>query len=84
MIRLLFHGLAVLHLGPGVAFAWMALGCGGDLPWLDDWCGDGSIAYFLQVTVVVWLVLGAASAWWLRVHARPPAGPAPAGSGSAP
>lgn len=65
MFRLLMHALAILHLGPGLAFAVLAFGCG-DPPWWQAACGPSQIRSFVWLTLGGWVVLGAGSAWWLR------------------
>lgn len=67
MLRILFHALAVLHLGPGIAFALLAFGCDGMEPALGTVCSATSpMKFFGIVTLVSWGVLGVISAWMLR------------------
>jgi hypothetical protein len=67
MLRILFHALAVLHLGPGIAFALLAFGCDGADPALGGLCSAASpMKFFVVVTLVCWVVLGAISAVLLR------------------
>jgi len=66
MLRVLFHALAVLHLGPGIAFALLAFGCEGAEPALGGLCGASPLRFFLVATAAGWVVLGAASALILR------------------
>lgn len=65
-IRLLFHALAVLHLGPGIAFALSAFGCEGSSPALGGLCAASPMKFFSVATLVAWVVLGAVSAWLQR------------------
>jgi hypothetical protein len=58
MLRVLVYGLAVLHLGPGIAFAVLAFGCDPSQPYLGALCEQGSLGAFLGITLVIWLVLG--------------------------
>lgn len=58
MIRTLLYALAVLHLGPGIAFAVLAFGCDSGLPLLDALCGKSEMRSFLVLTGVLWVVLG--------------------------
>jgi predicted cobalt transporter CbtA len=78
MLRILFHALAVLHLGPGIAFALLAFGCDDGAPALGAACSATSpMTFFIVTTLVGWVVLGAASAWFLRRSpASDDAGPA--------
>lgn len=79
MLRILFHALAVLHLGPGIAFALLAFGCEDSAPALGAACSATSpMTFFIAATLISWVVLGAASAWMLR---RAPAG-TPGSTGS--
>lgn len=79
MLRILFHALAVLHLGPGIAFALLAFGCDDGAPALGAACSAASpMTFFIVVTLLSWAVLGGISALILR---RAPAG-APGSTGS--
>jgi hypothetical protein len=72
MLRTLFHGIAVLHLGPAIAFALLAFGCDGVDPALGRWCAAGSMKFFAVATLASWVGLGAISAVILRAgRARP-------------
>lgn len=62
MLRTLLAALAILHLGPGIAFALIAFGCDGAAPALGSVCGQGGFASFAWITVAAWVVLGAAYA----------------------
>lgn len=74
MLRILFHALAVLHLGPGIAFALLAFGCDGVEPALGGLCAAASpMKFFIVVTLVSWVLLGAVSALILRRGGRSPA-----------
>lgn len=78
MLRILFHALAVLHLGPGIAFVLLAFGCDGLEPALGSVCSASSpMQFFLAVTLLSWVVLGAISAGLLRQGRRKAAGHAP-------
>lgn len=67
MLRILFHALAVLHLGPGIAFALLAFGCDGMEPALGTVCSATSpMKFFGIVTLVIWVLLGTLSALMLR------------------
>ena len=67
MLRILFHALAVLHLGPGIAFALLAFGCEGLEPALGLVCSATSpMRFFGIVTLVSWVLLGTLSALMLR------------------
>ena len=58
MIRTLLYALAVLHLGPGIAFAVLAFGCDSGLPLLDALCGKSEMWSFAVLTGGRWVVLG--------------------------
>lgn len=58
MLRTLLYGLALLHLGPGIAFAILAFGCGAAHPLLGAACGRNAFLSFALITVGSWLVLG--------------------------
>jgi hypothetical protein len=59
MLRTLLLFLALLHLGPGLAFALLAFGCEGTTPALPGGvCGRGGLAAFAGLTVLAWLLLG--------------------------
>lgn len=66
MLRALVYGLAILHLGPGIAFAVLAFGCDPSQPLLGALCERSGFGAFVQITAVAWLLLGA-GAW---VHWR--------------
>ena len=67
MLRILFHAPAVLHLGPGIAFALLAFGCDGLEPALGSVCSATSpMKFFGIVTLVSWVLLGTLSALMLR------------------
>jgi hypothetical protein len=65
MLRILFHALAVLHLGPGIAFGLLAFGCDGVEPALGGLCGGSPMRFSVVATLVGWVVLGGLSAVWL-------------------
>ena len=52
MLRALIYGLAILHLGPGLAFAVLAFGCDPSLPWLGPVCQTDTIRTFGLLTLV--------------------------------
>lgn len=56
MLRILVYALAILHLGPGIAFAVLAFGCG-EPPWLGPLCGKSEISSFIYITLTLWLVM---------------------------
>ena len=62
MLRIAVHALAVLHLGPGIAFALLAFGCDGPESLLGSLCSPSPMRFFVVVTLCSWVVLGAASA----------------------
>lgn len=57
MIRSLLVGIGILHLGPGIAFALLALGCDGDELLIAARCAQGGLTGFAQLTALVWLLL---------------------------
>lgn len=63
MLRTLLAALALLHLGPGLAFAVLAFGCEGVAPVLGDFCARSQLGSFLVITLAVWLP-GAVALWW--------------------
>ena len=71
MLRIVVHALAVLHLGPGIAFALLAFGCDASEPLLGSMCTANSLRFFVVVTLVCWVVLGAASAVLIRSQSAP-------------
>ncbi len=58
MLRALIVGLALLHLGPGLAFALLAFGCEGATPFLESVCESNVFSSFARLTVGGWLILG--------------------------
>jgi len=77
MLRLLLVGLTLLHLGPGLAFALLAFGCGDAALRPAPLC-DGGVAAFLRLTVALWGALALAAWCWAAIrgeraqpHARP-------------
>jgi len=85
MLRTLLYGLAILHLGPGLAFAIVAFGCEGAAPFLGAACGKNAISSFVALTVGGWFILSAGLAavllWRRARHASDPStsavGPSP-------
>jgi hypothetical protein len=57
MLRALLYGLAILHLGPGIAFAVLAFGCDPSQPLLGAICQKDAISAFIGLTLIFWLVL---------------------------
>ena len=57
MLRALLYGLTILHLGLGVAFALLALGCEGETPYLGAICGKSVFSSFALLTAGGWLIL---------------------------
>jgi hypothetical protein len=57
MLRALLYGLAILHLGPGIAFALLAFGCEGANPYLGAICGRNIFSLFALLTAGGWLIL---------------------------
>ena len=70
MIRALLYGLAILHLGPGIAFALLAFGCDPLQPFLGALCQKYTVISFIGLTLVFWLVLGLAGAALLTLGRR--------------
>jgi len=68
MLRALITGLAILHLGPGFAFALLAFGCEQPPLLPGDLCTRSSLSAFLLLTLVAWvvLVLGVLAFRWMR------------------
>ncbi|HSH87416.1 MAG TPA: hypothetical protein VK958_09235 [Methylophilus sp.] len=56
MLRALIYGLAILHLGPGFAFAVVAFGCDTTDP-LISICRQDTFAAFIKLTLLAWGVL---------------------------
>jgi hypothetical protein len=57
MLRVLIYGLAILHLGPGLAFAVVAFGCDTLDPALGAICQQDTFALFIKLTLVAWAVM---------------------------
>jgi hypothetical protein len=57
MLRVLIYGLAILHLGPGLAFAVVAFGCDTLDPALGAICQQDAFALFIKLTMVAWAVM---------------------------
>ena len=70
MLRALIYGLAILHLGPGLAFAVLAFGCDHSLPWLGPVCQTDTLRTFVVLTLVFWLMLSAGAAAQLALKRR--------------
>jgi len=72
MLRALVYGLAILHLGPGIAFAVLAFGCETSQPLLGSLCEGSGFGWFFKITLAAWLVLGAGAALvWLKGRRQP-------------
>jgi len=67
MLRTLLAALALLHLGPGIAFAVLAFGCDGVAPALGGWCARSQLGTFGLITLAVWLP-GGLWLWWRHRH----------------
>lgn len=80
MFRKLLLALALLHLGPGFAFALLAFGCDGMPPAMGSGiCARGGLAGFAWLTLLAWLLMGLGLAAWQalqRARAAPPPGTA--------
>jgi hypothetical protein len=75
LFRLIVHALAILHLGPGIAFAVLAFGCDGANPLLGHSACEGSnLTLFFTITAAGWVVLSVVSWWMLRRRAKGTAG----------
>ena len=70
MLHALIYGLAILHLGPGLAFAVLAFGCDPSLPWLGPVCQKDTLRTFLVLTLVFWLMLSAGAVALLALKRR--------------
>ena len=70
MLRALIYGLAILHLGPGLAFAVLAFGCDPSLPWLGPVCQTDTLRTFGVLTLVFWLMLSAGAVALLALQRR--------------
>ena len=70
MLRALIYGLAILHLGPGLAFAVLAFGCDSSLPWLGPVCQKDTLGTLLLLTLVFWLMLSAGAVALLALQRR--------------
>jgi hypothetical protein len=69
MFRKLLLALALLHLGPGLAFALLAFGCDGTPPALTGGvCDGGGLGGFLWLTLLAWLLLGLGLAAWAALQ----------------
>ena len=70
MLRALIYGLAILHLGPGLAFAVLAFGCDPSQPWLGPVCQTETLRTFVVLTLVFWLMLTLGAAAQLALKRR--------------
>ena len=57
MLHALIYGLAILHLGPGFAFAVVAFGCDTLDPMLGHMCQQDTFALFIRLTLAAWAVM---------------------------
>lgn len=57
MLRTLIYGLTILHLGPGFAFAVVALGCDSDMSMFASVCQQDTFSTFIQLTLWAWCVM---------------------------
>lgn len=71
MLRTLIYALGILHLGPGLAFAILAFGCGGVRPALGPLCGHQQIHSFIWLTLAGWLLMTAGLLLYLRFKRGP-------------
>jgi hypothetical protein len=62
MHPLLLTAIAILHLGPGIAFVVVAFGCGTVDPTLGELCTVGDFKLFAGTTLLSWAVLTSAAA----------------------
>ena len=74
-LRALLYGLAILHLGPGIAFGVLAFGCEGTVPVLGAVCSKSLLASFALLTVGSWLILVAGLAAAMLVERARHGGP---------
>ena len=81
MLRALLYGLAILHLGPGMAFALLAFGCDPSQPLLGAVCQRDMFGAFMGLTLIFWLALGVGAAALVALR-RWSVGSAVAGLGS--
>lgn len=70
MLRALIYGLGILHLGPGLAFAILAFGCGGVAPPLGSLCSRPQLQSFALLTVAGWLLMTLALLLYLRLKPK--------------
>lgn len=77
MLRTLITGLAILHLGPGFAFALLAFGCEQPPLLQGDLCTRSSLSAFLMLTLGAWvvLVLGVLAYKWMGRSKSPASAP---------
>ena len=65
MLRVVIYALGILHLGPGMAFAVLAFGCG-ELPLLGAICEKSELQAFAILTVGLWLAMSVGLCFKLR------------------
>ncbi|WP_374659033.1 hypothetical protein [Inhella sp.] len=64
MLRTLITALTLLHLGPGLAFALLAFGCGDGAAWLGSLCSGPELRSFAWLTLGAWAILVPVASWW--------------------
>jgi hypothetical protein len=79
MLRALLYGLAILHLGPGIAFAVLAFGCGPE-QFLGDLCQKDTLKVFAGLTLVLWLLLSGGAVALRALRRRAEKAPATEGA----
>jgi hypothetical protein len=75
MLRVLLYGLAVLHLGPGIAFAVLAFGCGPE-QFLGAFCQKDTLKVFAGMTLALWVLFGGGAVVLAALRRRAEEGPA--------
>lgn len=81
MLRALLYGLAILHLGPGIAFAVLAFGCDPSQPFLGALCRKDTIGAFMSLTLAFWIVLGVGAVALVALRRRSGEGATDAAAG---
>lgn len=66
MLRILVTALALLHLGPGIAFALLAFGCDEGHAWLGAICAGSQLRNFALLTLGAWAVMVPVAVVWVR------------------
>ena len=73
MHTLLLTAIEILHLGPGIAFAVVAFGCGDIEPALGQACKIGDFKLFAVATLLGWTILSSLALTmhlWSRMKKR--------------